>query len=258
MDTKRSPWLLSLPACLALVSPLSGQEGVAIRGRVEDASTREPLAGVRIFAADSSSAVLTDSLGTFTIVLPAQEPLVVRAERLGYFAEQFEIDDAASGLSVLLLEPAPIQLEGITVADEDAVTRLVLNLASRRNSYPGAMQAFDRGRLERELGSVLDFVMIRKPWIRPCQNDSLKMCIRGRGATFANPNPQSRVLVCVDEVESPAPFIDLEALPIHAVALVEVYDRQVRIYTPEWLLWRARNGRTTLFPINLPSLIPVC
>jgi hypothetical protein len=258
MNTKRLPWLLAFTASIAAAWPLSGQQSVSISGRVEDASTREPLAGVRIFAADSSSAVLTDSLGVFLIELGSEGPLAVQAERLGYLTDRFELDSTPAAISVILLQPAPIQLEGITVADEDAVTRLVMNLSARRNSYSGAMQAFDRVRLERELGSVLDFVQTRKSLVRTCANDFLKMCVRGRGATIANPNPQSRVLVCVDEVESLSPFVDLEALPIQAVAIVELYDRQIRIYTPEWLLWSARNGRTSLMPINLPALRQVC
>jgi hypothetical protein len=193
---------------------------------VEDADSREPLPGVRIFSADSSSAVLTDSLGTFAIPLPAEGPLVVRAERLGYIADRFELaDDAPSRISVLLLEPAPIQIEGITVVDEDALTTLVLNIESRRNGYAGAMRAFDRGRLERERGSVLEFVEIRNPWIRACGADPLKMCVRGRGATMANLNPQDEILVCVDELESHSPFAELGNLPIEAVALVEIFSR---------------------------------
>ena len=131
-------------ACLALASPLSGQVGVVVHGRVEDAVSREPVVGARLFAADSSFAVYTDSLGTFYIPLPVEGPFAIQAERLGYLSQQFDLEGDASRISILRLEPSPIELEGFTVEQEAALTVLVEELERRRNAYPFSMGAFDR------------------------------------------------------------------------------------------------------------------
>ncbi len=241
-------------ACLVLASPLSAQVAVVIHGRVEDAISREPVVGVRFFPADSSLTVYSGYQGTFYIPVPAEGPIAIRAERFGYVSQQFDLEGDASRISILLLEPSPIELEGITVADEAALTVLVKDLERRRNAYPYAMSAFDRARLERfaPMGSVLDFVSTRKPWIIPCDRDLSQMCVRGRSPTFRNPNPQNGVLVCVDGVRSFSPFAELDNLPIQSVALVELYGSrgdEVRVYTVQWMLWRARTGRTSIVPL---------
>ena len=152
--------MLGALACLVLVSPVSAQVGVVIHGRVEDAVSREPVPGARVFPPDSSSVVFTDSLGTFYIPVPAERPLAIQVERRGYLSDRFDVEeDAPSRISILLLEPSPIELAGITVVDEAALTVLVERLEERRNAYPFAMSAFDRARLERfaPMGTVLDF-----------------------------------------------------------------------------------------------------
>ena len=241
-------------ACLALASPLSAQVGVVIHGRVEDAVSREPVAGARVFAADSSFAVYTDSVGTFYIPLPAEGPFAIQAERLGYLSQQFDLEGDASRISILRPEPSPIQLEGFTVEEAAALTELVENLERRRNFYPSTMRAFDRTLLER-FGtgeSVLDFVRTRKPWIIQCDSDLSQMCVRGRGRSFRNLNPQNPVLVCVDGFRSFSPFLELASLSIQSVALVELYGSrgsQVRVYTAHWMASRARKGRTNVVPL---------
>ena len=241
-------------ACLVLASPLSAQVAVVIHGRVEDAISREPVVGVRFFPADSSLTVYTGYQGTFYIPVPAEGPIAIRAERFGYVSQQFDLEGDASRISVLRLEPSPILLEGITVVDEAALTVLVKDLGRRRNAYPGAVSAFDRDQLDRvaPTGSVLDFVRTRKPFIVRCGGDLSQMCVRGRGPTIENPNPRNRVLVCVDGWRSYSSFAELDNLPIQSVALVELYGSrggQVRVYTPQWLLWRTRMGRTHVPPL---------
>ena len=135
-------------ACLVLASPISAQVGVIIHGRVEDTVSREPVPGARVFSVDSSSVVYTDSLGPFYIPVPAEGPLAIQAERIGYLSERFDLEeDAPSRISILLLEPVPIVVEGITAVDEAALTVLLKNLENRRRAYPSAMNAFYRTQL---------------------------------------------------------------------------------------------------------------
>lgn len=99
---------------------------------------------------------------------------------------------------------------------------------------------------------MLDFVRARKPFITECNSDSTQMCVRGRGRTFTNLNPQNGVLVCVDGFRSFSPFLELGSLSIESVALVELYGfrgDQVRVYTAQWMASRARNGRTNVVPL---------
>jgi len=56
-------------------TPAAAKVATVLYGRVEDSLTREPLANVRLFAADSSAAVLTDSQPC--LVLPFDSRLLI-------------------------------------------------------------------------------------------------------------------------------------------------------------------------------------
>ena len=131
---------------------------------------------------------------------------------------------------------------------------LAEELEQRRNFYPDVVRALDRAQLDRFglMVSVLDVVRATRPFIIPCYSDSSEMCVRGRSPTLTNPNPQDRVLVCVDDWRSFGPFSELGNLPIESVALIEFYGlrgSQVRVYTVEWMLSRVRTGRTSVYPL---------
>ncbi|MQA89918.1 MAG: hypothetical protein GEU90_06760 [Gemmatimonas sp.] len=229
----------------------NAREGV-LQGRVEDASTRQPVESARVLSTDSSSTVLTDALGSFTIELPTDENLSLQVERIGYVAQRFELpQESLSRVSVLLLEPAAVELQGVTVMAEQAIEVLQRNLYRRRNFYPGAMRAFDRAWLDRfaPIGSVFDLVRQRIPRMFPCDSDPSQMCPRGRAPTFQNPFPTRTLTVCIDGRKSIAPIPELDILPIDAVALVELYGRSgVKVYTAGWMISRARTGRTSVMP----------
>lgn len=248
--------LLGVSPFLLRASPVPAQDldgRIVIYGRVEDAGSRDPVEGARVLSADSSSVVYTDSLGAFAIPLPADDPFVVEVARLGYLSQRFALDEEApSRLSVLLLEPAPIAIEGITVEVQSQLSELVENLERRRNAYAHAMRAFDRVDLDRlaSVGSIADFVHRSVPWLRTCGSDPFHMCVPGRSRTIANPNPQITVTICLDGRK--AFFEELEALPGDLVVLVEIYGgirpKRVSVYTRRWMLSSARNGRTNVTP----------
>lgn len=257
----RWAWL-GAAACLVLASPLAAQDiggRTVVYGRVEDAVSREPIAGAHVFSADSASSVFTDSLGTFGIPLATGDSLVVFAEQFGYLSQRFALaDDAPSRLSVLLLEPAPIEIQGFEVVDDAAVTVLVENLEQRVRSYGGPANSFNRAQLERfaPVGTAWDFVHTRNPRLRPCSADLTQLCVPGRVRTAANPNPELPVLVCVDGWRSFAPVTELETLDIQAVSLVEIYgstnstsDLQLRVYTAAYMVDRVRKGQTNVMPL---------
>jgi hypothetical protein len=225
-----------------------------IHGRVEDALSLEPLAAARVLSADSSSAVYTDSLGAFTISLPGAGPLAVWAERFGYASDRFDLaGDARSQLFVIRLEPAPIELEGITAEAEAAISVLVDNIENRRNSYPGPVRAFDRPRLDRlaQPGSVYDFLSSRIPRLTFCDRDAFRLCVYGRFRTFRDPRPLVPLEVCVDEWTSFLPAAELRNISMQSVSLLEIYPGHVRVYTTDWMLSRARRQRTRVMPLQM-------
>ena len=252
---------LSVGAPWRLSPQLAGQD-VLVSGRIEDAATRQPISGVRVISDDSVAVALTDSLGHFELVFSGAGPYVVHADRLGYRTQRFELVlRLQAARYVLLLEPAPIPIEGLTVEAEAALDRLVRNLEARRAAYPHAMRALDRSWIDRfgpTGGSALDLIRQAAPRFFECSRASGALCVRGRFVTFRNPYPEDQILVCIDGLRSFAPVSELFAMPVSSVALVEAYprSRQVRVYTTDYLLYRARSGQTAFEPVDLP--IPGC
>jgi hypothetical protein len=227
---------------------------VLIRGRLEDAVTRQPVDEARVFSADSSVVAVSDSLGNFDLRLPVGSSTTVHTQRLGYIEQRFElVGEVQSRRYVLLLEPAPIEIEGITAEAEAALTDLVRNLEARRNAYPHAMNSFDRAWIDRfgpVGGSAYDLVHQKMPGLAECRADPTQLCMPGRGRTFRNPYPQRRIIVCIDGWKALAPASDLNSLSMESVALVELFRRdQVRVYTSQYLMYRARAGRTHVIPL---------
>jgi hypothetical protein len=184
--------------------------------------------------------------------MPPAGPFSVWAESYGYQPDHFELgDDAPSQISVLRLSPAPLAIEGITVEAEAALAQLVEGLENRRNAVPYAVRAFDRGALDRlaQPGSVYDFLRIRVPTMRFCDRDPFQLCVPSRFRSFTRVAPQRQLMVCVDEWRSFVPSTELQTTSIDAVALVEIYPGEIRVYTRQWLLNRAGAGRTRLTPL---------
>ena len=187
----RSGWaLLGASAYLLLASAVSAQVPVVLRGRVEDAVSRNPIVGVQVFTADSSRVVVTDSLGAFALPLEPGAPVTIYARRLGYLPERFDLDDASpTRTSVLLLEPDPIPLAGIealVVNEPDAavlverIEVLEKRIEDRRNAFPGPMSALGPVALESfAFGSVLDPLRTRFPMIRPCWGGAARALCAG-------------------------------------------------------------------------------
>ena len=244
-------------ALLGLTAPAQSQ--VVIRGRVEDASARTPLAGARVVAPDAT-AVFTDSLGVFSIRIGEGDPLFVQVTQYGYMSQRFDLpSEAPSRVSVLLLEPNAIELEGINVVAESSVARLLNSLRSRRNASPVPVQAFDRARLDdiAGAGSVWDFVSSRAR-VQECDsfvrtsfgsgNDTLQDWWRRRSGLCSYGG--GGVLVCVDGWDSFAAVSELSSMDIRSVALVEIYGRgggAIRVYTSGYLLSMASQARTFYF-----------
>lgn len=254
---RRSFALLGVCAYLACVSPSAAQSisgRVVVYGRVVDASTGDPVAGALVFSVDSTTTVLADSLGAFAIPLGAAGPLAVYAQQFGYLSQRFDLEAfAPSRLMVLRLEPAPFELEELTVTAEAALARLVRGVEARANAYGfGPVASLDRTRLERYGGgaTVLDVIRTRAPRITECYDGTNGLCTRSRWVSFRSAYPQVQVEVCVDELRSFSPLNELSNLSIESIARVEIFGRSsVRVYTTAWMLRQARRGHTNVLPL---------
>lgn len=243
-----------------LVEPASAQLDEVVHGRVVDAASGGPVAGVRVIAPDSSSAVFTDSLGVFALPVapPVDAGFGVSTERIGYLAQRYPLGEGATErINVLMLEPAPLEIEGIDVVDEAALTTLVRRLEQRRRSYPYSMRAFDRSGLQRfaPTGSVLDFVRQRVLGIRTCPSDPSRLCTPGPYNTLSVSETWLPVLVCVDGVEAISHESELSSIETALAATVELYtpsrdQHQIRVYTLGWMTWSARNDQTAVTPLQ--------
>lgn len=242
---------------------------VVIVGRVVDAVSLEPVPRALVLSADSSENVFADSLGNFAIPLGSSPPYIVLAEQFGYELTTFELPESApTKLSVLVLEPTPINIPGVTVVGRSEFTTLVKRLERRRRSYAGSLTVFDVDRLLGEgSGTAMDPVRRRFLGAHECF-DSYDLCrpVRGR---------EREILVCIDDVVSWGPVEDLENIPIEELFLAEFYGAtmavgltgrapvfqgggtrrglgsagQVRVYTRSGILSRLAGGGRGVWPV---------
>jgi hypothetical protein len=239
---------------VAAAAPLDAQIGVVVRGRIEDAATGAPVEGMRVLTQDSSSVAYTDSVGAFVVVFRSDAPLAVHTEGIGYLRQRFELPSgAAARVNVLRVEPSPIEIAGIDVVTEQAITVIVERLTRRRRAYAHAMSFFDRAALERYGRSTTPYEIVRRrlPGARPCPADPYQLCADGRGGSFRNVDPVAEYLICVDGWQVDVP--SLEIIPNEDVAILEIFKgglKQIRVYTVRYLAFLARSEQTTVWPVE--------
>ena len=230
---------LSALGLAILVGGLGAQERRAdergpLAGSVTDPSGR-PLAGVFVSAAGSRWGVLTGSDGRFA--LQGVEPGTVHlaAELIGYATLSWSGDPAPGEAVVLVLEPKPILLEGLTVVAD--------RFASRRRAVPVSVRAFDRTTLSTSHhATVLDFLRSRGgASLVSCRGTWSAFCVWSRGR-LVEPS------VWLDEAPLLGGLDYLTMFQPHELYMVEVYasGRHIRAYTNHYME-RAANQR--LFPI---------
>jgi hypothetical protein len=245
----RAVWsLLALAALMPESHRLEAQQTV-VYGRVEDAESRQPVEGVRVISADSTSATYSDSTGFFAVVFRTGAPLTLHTERLGYLHQQFDLPpDAASRINIILVAQAPIEIEGIDVITEQKITTLLRNMESTRRAYPYAMNSFDQAWLQRFARNGTPYEVVHRilPFLAPCRFDPFKACVPGRGASsFSNARPVAQYIICVDGWEMG--LSDLGNLPNEDIAQLTILrglPKMILVYTVDYMLFMARNNRT--------------
>lgn len=107
------------------VSALPAQEAGSVRGRVVAAETLRPLAGVQVSLVGSRRGTLTNAAGEFLLVgVPAGEP-TVRAQMLGYAAQERVVAVAAGApaRADFALAVSAVALDEVVVTGQPEATR---------------------------------------------------------------------------------------------------------------------------------------
>jgi vitamin B12 transporter len=201
--------LLGLLVLWALL-PASGhaQFPGELHGRVLDARTGEPIAGVRVEAEGTGLGVLSEGDGRFRIRGLDEGPVRVRGQRYGYLAAWVDarIRNGASTSLTLRMEPQPVRVGGVRVEGGRPAPNPVVSLSRQEIQASGA----------RTVGELLEgipgVVVVRRG---PGGSSSIQ--IRGAGA--------NQVLVLVDghRVNDPVTgAADLSLIPLADVEHVEV------------------------------------
>ncbi|MGH7476657.1 MAG: carboxypeptidase-like regulatory domain-containing protein [Longimicrobiales bacterium] len=217
-------------------APATGQAGneSVLTGRVIDAATAAPLFGAWVGIGDNDWGALTDTLGVFRLSgAPADEPLTLRVERMGYVSLTVSTSDASRTPLTIALMPKPILLERIEVIAD--------RFRNRRNAVATAVRAFDERQLQYSAApTALDFIESRTLLRRvscPFSRFPDRDCAVVRGRV-------QPVSVYIDEVWLPSGLTFLDTYRPHELYLVEVYGggSQVRVYTKWWLERAAERG----------------
>jgi len=238
-----------------------------IQGRIEDAVTRAPILEARVISRDSGVSVLTDSTGAFSIEVTDADSVTLVVEYFGYMTDSFELEEGAPNrITVLLLQPEPLELAGVVVEAEAAIASVLTQLERRRNIYPYSVQAYD-GRTIAEstaYGSAWAFLRARAPRIHECSESRSGLCIGDRPAGFDLTGPgddgrwmqrvgRQAVDVCIDGIRSNQAVQVLRTMSIGRLALLEIYwagRGGIRAYSADYLNLIARMGGMYIPPVH--------
>lgn len=238
----RIPLALVAAAALLLAAPAGAQEQprppsrVELAGRVTDANTGAPVAGVAVRIPQQRRAAVTDSAGRFTLarLRPGEHRVVV--SRIGYADMIARVAAGAEGPEVVVeLIPRPLVLEGIAV--------LADRLQQRRRSVAVSVRAIRDDEIQRTGASRPMQIVQRYAHLAPCPPRSVEIgwasqCVIARGGL-------QPVTVVIDEIPSLAGLDELDSYSPQDLHLIEVYagGAMVRAYTNNFMERLARTGR---------------
>jgi iron complex outermembrane recepter protein len=157
----------------------------AIKGKVVDASTREPLVGATLYISDLKATLVTDSKGEFTFNnLPAKGKFLLEVRFIGYKTTSKLIDLAADKEITLALEPSVIE------SAEVVITGTPYSANNKTNSL--AVVSVNRDKIAQSGGTNLVDAIAKVPGISQVTTGGAisKPIIRGLG--------YNRVLTMVD------------------------------------------------------------
>jgi len=101
---------------LVLVSPVIFAQSVTIKGTLKDVTTQEPVEGANISVPDSNTATVSNSEGSFRIIVPDGTKNII-ISHLTYKTYSVTVNASAKE-SDIFLEPAGMELEEVVVASK--------------------------------------------------------------------------------------------------------------------------------------------
>lgn len=216
-------------------------EKVRLYGRILDAASGAPVFAATVRTQGAGTAYLTDTLGLFVLEVEAADEYVLTASQLGYRNALVTLPATAPReFTTLLLEPDPIELEGLQI--------VVDRFERRRRLYVGNVRVLNEAQLQQAPAlSAWDVVQLNVPSVQQCNDDALAICALRRGRL-------QRIAVCIDEERAWGGATDLERYFASDLYAVEVLDmgREVRVYTREFMADLIESGR------NLTPLAWAC
>jgi hypothetical protein len=221
---------------LTLPLQVGAQEPGLVRGRVIDQQTLTPVGLAFVAQVTSDRGVLTDALGQFALPIDPAFPSRVQVTVLGYRVLQTDIPAGRAGqMLTVMLEPDPVEIEGLTVLAE--------RLADRRRGAYGVADILEREQLL-AAPDASGYELIRRmlPFVQPCGPDTEALCLGGRGIR----SERRTVSVCFDGHQIPESMIQTSLSPVDPTGLylVEVYSRvgAVHMYSPGYMKRLIQEG----------------
>jgi len=234
----RAHWLLlalMAAACVPRGAAAQDYPPVPIKGRVLDASTSQPLAGAVVRHLTGTAVTVTDSAGSFTILLPPDGRYPLRLEQLGY-ETSFAILPSTAPIETtdLYLTPAPLELQGIVVT--------VDRFAERRRRAMQPSRVVDAARLSEAYGNTYDVILRTIPGARPCPNDYQSVCKlartslgRGMLSRAGSRLEWRKIPLCLDDrvvYDARAEFDRYRPSDLYLMEVVEDFGvPSIRVYT---------------------------
>ena len=99
-----------------LIAPVAFAQSVTLKGILKDINTQEPVEGASISVPDSNVGTVSNSEGSFRIILPNGTKSIV-ISHLSYKTYSVTVDASGKDLDIFL-EPAGIELEEVVVASK--------------------------------------------------------------------------------------------------------------------------------------------
>ena len=150
-----------------------GVYGQTLIGRVQDLSTRQPVAAVDVSVLTENEKLLgraqTDSLGRFTVQWTAAERVRVRTERIGFVPSTSEVFTVRSGEAVTVrmwMSTSAIQVDPLTISARERANDVSGNLAEiERRKQLGGGKFIMREEIRQSGASQISHVLMNVPGI---------------------------------------------------------------------------------------------
>ena len=203
-----------------------------LTGVVVDELTRVPIADAVVVMEGHQPGTMTDSVGHFTLSGFPRGPQVLNIRQFGYLELTSSVipPELPDVLVEILLVPAPIMLEGVTLVVDHLAT-MTRRIESRRRAVAVSVRTYDQERLVRSGAPDVFRFLLQQSSLFPTacgasRPGTFGLCVIRRGRAI-------RPIVYIDEVRAFGGLDELAMYNPQDLYLIEVYSfgRGIRAYT---------------------------